>query len=119
MPIRNERVNKLFFNSDKFPHAKVQAKISMSELKEVKNFKKMNVPATITMHGTSKSVDLNLLVAKVEGDRLLVTSLSPVMINAKDYGIEEGSLMNLAATVGGIPISNKVGVSFVLSFIEH
>jgi polyisoprenoid-binding protein YceI len=116
VPIRNERLNKLFFESVKFPNTVVSAKIDIKkEMFGVSDFKKMQVPATLSLFGTSKEIFLNVLIAKVGKDKLLITSLSPTIINADDFGIPASNLANLAATVGGIKISNKVGVSFVLS----
>jgi polyisoprenoid-binding protein YceI len=116
IPIRNERINKLFFESVKFPNATVKAKIDMGMLKGITDFKKMEIPATLNFYGKSKPIKLKALIAKVGKDKFVVTSMSPTIVNAKDFGIPDNNITKLAATVGGFSISSKVGVSFVLSF---
>lgn len=117
VPIRNERLNKLFFDSIKFPEAKVSAKIDNKALRKIKSVGRMSVPASITLYGQSQDVTLDLLVTKTR-HHIVVASLSALTVSASDYGIPADNLTKLAATVGGIPISSKVGVSFVLAF-EH
>jgi polyisoprenoid-binding protein YceI len=116
IPIRNERINKLFFDSVKFPNATVKAKIDMAMLKGIRDFKKMDLPATLNFYGKSKAIKLKVLIAKVGKNKFVATSMAPTIVNAKDFGVPDNNITKLAATVGGFNISNKVGVSFVLSF---
>ncbi len=114
--IRNTRLKQLFFNTVKFPKAIIKASINPKDIKKITYYKKMTIPATLEFYGTTKDIILDVLVAKVYRSRLLVTSIKPVIINAEDYGIPNNNLVALAKTVGGLAISNKVGVNFVLVF---
>ena len=116
--IRNMRLQELFFQASRFPHVEINAKIDRDKLHDIDEVGKMNVAATIKFYGNTKKTNLNLLVAK-NHDSIVVSSLAPTMINANDFGIPASNLQKLAATVGGIPIADTVGVSFVLTFIEE
>jgi hypothetical protein len=48
----------------------------------------------------------------------MVSSLSPVIVGASDFGIPTENLTNLAATVGGIKISDRVPLNLTLTFKE-
>ncbi|MCK5894587.1 MAG: YceI family protein [Endozoicomonadaceae bacterium] len=74
------------------------------------------MPATLEFHGKAKEIKLNILAAKTYENRLLITFIQPVIVDANDYGIPAENLTNLANTVGGLSLSNKVAVNFVLTF---
>jgi polyisoprenoid-binding protein YceI len=116
IPIRDARLKSLFFEVVKFPKAVVSAKINMNKIKSVSGYIKMKIPATLEFYGHSKKITLNILLAKTKGGRLLITSMKPIIVNAGDFGIPSKNLVQLAKTVGGFAISNKVPVNFVLTF---
>ncbi len=116
IPIRDSRIQSLFFNVVNFPKAVIKAKIDMEKIKSISSYKKMDIPATLEFYGKTKPLKLTVLVAKTYKSRLLITSMQPTIINASDYGIPAKNLVKLAETVGGLSISNKVAVNFVLTF---
>ena len=113
--IRDSRIESLFFKVIKFPKAIVRAKVDLNKIGELASYGKMDIPATLEFYGKTKKITLNVLVAKVYKNRLLITSMEPIIINADDYGIPAGNLVNLAKKVGGISISSKAAVNFVLT----
>jgi len=116
IPIRNTRIEELFFKIIKFPRATIRTKIDMKKIKSISHYRKMEIPATLEFYGKPKEIKLNILVAKTYRSRLLITSMQPIIINADDYGIPAENLVKLAKTVGGLSISNKAAVNFVLTF---
>jgi hypothetical protein len=42
--------------------------------------------------------------------------MKPIIINANDYGVPAKNLIALSKTVGGLSLSDKAAVNFVLSF---
>ncbi|MBA5248774.1 MAG: YceI family protein [Gammaproteobacteria bacterium] len=116
IPIRDSRIQKLFFKVVDFPKAVIKAKIDMKKIKSISYYRKMKIPATLTLYGKTKAIKLNVLVAKTYKSRLLITSMKPIIINASDYGIPAENLVKLAKTVGGLSLSNKAAVNFVLTF---
>jgi polyisoprenoid-binding protein YceI len=114
--IRDQRLKALFFKVVKFPQASVKATIDMKKIKSIRHYKRMEIPAILEFYGISKEIKLEVLIAKVYKNKLLITSMKPIIINAKDYGIPAKNLMALSKTVGGLSLSDKVAVNFVLSF---
>ncbi|CAC9535014.1 hypothetical protein [uncultured Gammaproteobacteria bacterium] len=114
--IRDTRIEELFFKIVKFPKATIKAKIDMNKIKSISYYRKMEIPATLELYGTTKKIKLNIMVAKTYRNRLLITSMQPIIVNTDDYKIPAENLVNLANTVGGLSLSNKAAVNFVLTF---
>lgn len=115
--IRNERLNKLFFQSDLFPSAKVSAEISNSLLASDIVIQQLTVPAKVTLFGHTQELEFSVNVVK-SGKVLSVASTQPVIIRASEFGIPAKNLTELAKTVGQIPISDTVPVNFSLIFTQ-
>ncbi|CAC9547694.1 hypothetical protein [uncultured Gammaproteobacteria bacterium] len=114
--IRDQRMKDLFFKVAKFPQATIKATIDMKKLKSIRYYKRMEIPAILEFYGVSKKIKLDVLIAKVYKKKLLVTSMKPIIINANDYGVPAKNLIALSKTVGGLSLSDKAAVNFVLSF---
>ena len=113
IPIRNTRLNEIFFESAKHAPVKVVGQVDWSALGEGSH--KVIVPAEVTLFGKSKSVEFPVVVLNA-GNTVMVSSSAPVIIGASDFGIPTKNLTNLAATVGGIKISDRVPLTLNLTF---
>ena len=111
--IRDDRLNQLFFNSAAFPTIDVQSNIPADLLKADSVVKQITLPVALTIMGNTQTVDMNLNVVK-SGDIVAVSSARPVIISASAFGIPAENLTQLAATVGGIAISDTVPVNISL-----
>lgn len=70
---------------------------------------------TLSLHGVVADVDAQVQVTKLANDQLLVTSLSPVIIDAQTFDLGEG--VEKLQTLAGLPsISSVVPVTFNLVF---
>ncbi|CAH1523238.1 YceI-like domain protein [Vibrio owensii] len=113
IPIRNTRLNEIFFESAKYAPVKVVGKVDWTALGEGSH--KLKVPAEVMLFGKTKSVEFPVVVLNA-GDTVMVSSSVPVIIGASDFGIPTENLTNLAATVGGIKISDRVPLTLNLTF---
>ncbi|WP_104040404.1 YceI family protein [Vibrio hyugaensis] len=113
IPIRNTRLNETFFESAKHVPVKVVGKVDWASLE--KGSHKVKVPAEVTLFGKTKSVEFPVVILNA-GDTVMVSSSAPVIIAASDFGIPSENLTNLAATVGGIAISDQVPLTLNLTF---
>lgn len=113
--IRNQRLNDLFFVSRLFPDATIQAAIPDALLNTDKLITQEKITIDLNIAGKSKSIEVSANIVKI-GDTIAVSSASPVIVYASWFGIPELNLDALAKTVGGIPISSTVPVSFSLVF---
>lgn len=111
--IRDDRLNQLFFNSAAFPNIGVTSNIPADLLKADSVVKQITLPVSLTIMGTTQTVDMTLNVVK-SGDIVAVSSARPVIIRASAFGIPTDNLTQLAATVGGIAISDTVPVNISL-----
>ncbi|HHP0447947.1 TPA: YceI family protein [Vibrio harveyi] len=113
IPIRNTRLNEIFFESAKHAPVKVTGKVDWASLGEGSH--KVKVPAEVTLFGKTKSVEFPVVILNA-GDTVMVSSRAPVIIGAADFGIPSKNLTDLAATVGGIKISDRVPLTLNLTF---
>jgi polyisoprenoid-binding protein YceI len=117
IPIRDERMRDMLFNTSAFPSADLSAKIDIGEIE------KLGVGAVIastlqgelTLHGQSRPVTAELVVARLAAHKLLVSSRKPLVLQAGDYDLLEG-VEKLREVAGLASISKAVPVSFVLVF---
>ncbi|MEC7308075.1 YceI family protein [Vibrio crassostreae] len=113
IPIRNTRLNEIFFESARHSPAKVAGKVDLPLLKEGSH--KIDVPAEITLFGKTKLIKFPVVILNTD-DTVMVSSSAPVVIAASDFGIPSSNLTALAATVGGINISDRVPLTLNLTF---
>ncbi|WDE11618.1 YceI family protein [Thalassomonas haliotis] len=115
--IRDDRMKQFLFNTDKFPKANFKAKLDMQKIDKLASGKTLLMPLTgsISLHGQKQEVSTQVLVAKLSKDKFVVSSMQPVLINAKNYDLVAG-VAKLRELAGLPSISNAVPVSFVLSF---
>jgi len=117
IPIRDDRMKEHLFNINVFPKATFNAQLDMTKLSaiQVGSSGVMKLTGDINLHGQTQKVMLEVLVANLSDNKLVVSSMKPVIINAQRFALVDGvkKLQELA----GLPsISNAVPLSFVLSF---
>lgn len=113
IPIRDTRLNDIFFESVKYPDVKVSGKVDLAALSN--GPKKLVIPVQVTMYGKTKSIVFPVVILKND-NYVMVSSSSSVIVGASDFGLPSENLTKLAATVGGIKISDRVPVSLALVF---
>ncbi len=118
IPIRNERMQKMLFNTKLFPSAHLTAKVPAEYFNLKDNASKVvTVQADLGLHGVNKLLDVEVMITKVSDNKLLVTSFKPVVISPADFGLDKG-IMQLQAVAKLPSITQSVPVSFVLTFTQ-
>ena len=117
IPIRNERMQKMLFETAKFAEATVSTSVDAAKLKALKPGQTMSVDAdvSVAIHGESKTHKAKLHVTGLEGGSLLVTTKAPILLNAGDYKLLEG-IEKLREVAGLDSISPMVPVTTSLVF---
>jgi polyisoprenoid-binding protein YceI len=120
IPIRDERMRELLFETATFPAANLTAVIDPAVVAALTPgaVKQLTVNAELRIHGQVVPVVIDLVAANVGGDRLLVTSREPVIVNAAQLGLADG-IERLRAVAQLPSISPAVPVTFVLQFSER
>lgn len=115
--IRNDRIKTMLFDTVNFADATISGFVEVEKLASlnVGDTYSSSVNFNLSLHGVSNKVTNTVQVTKLSGDRLLVTSVMPMVINASDYGLEDG--VEKLKTIAGLPsISTAVPVTFNLIF---
>ena len=117
IPIRNERMGTMLFKIAAFPTAKFTAQVDLEAVNKlnVGTMKDMALDGQLSLRSSTLQLKANVRVIKLDGDRVEVQTLKPIILNANSLSIIEGieKLRNIA----GLPsISHSVPVTFSLVF---
>lgn len=119
IPLRDERMRELLFETELFPTAELSTSIDSDLLTNLEPGDSVDYSATLTLdlHGKQMSIAAEMIVARLGDHRLMVSSRKPVIINAASVGLVAG--IESLREIAGLPsISKAVPVSFVLTFDE-
>ena len=117
IPIRNERMKTMLFETGKFAQAKISGIVDLTTVSSLKPGDTYTVATTLilSLHGVSKEISSDAQITKLSHKRLLVTSLKPLVISAEDFNLAEG--VEKLRSVAGLPvISTAVPVTYKLVF---
>jgi polyisoprenoid-binding protein YceI len=117
IPLRNERLQTMLFEVARFPTAQFEGTVDMKQVKalDVGASVDLEVAGTLSIRGQSQDANASLRVVNLRGDRLLVTTRAPILVNASKYDLSQG--VEKLREVMGLPnITGTVPVSFALVF---
>lgn len=117
IPIRDERMQKLLFQSGVFPNAVFTATIEggLPADLSVGASKIVDLSGALTIRDKSVPTSGQVLVTRVNARSVLVTSLAPIMVNAASFDL--ASAVEQLREIAGLPsISLAVPVTFTLTF---
>ena len=117
IPIRNERMQQMLFDTDLFPSAGITATFDAEMLAGLAagDSRMLDISAQLRIKDSSIPVSVPVLAARLNAKTLLVTSARPVLVSADSVGLTAG--VEKLREVAGLPsISRAVPVSFVLTF---
>jgi polyisoprenoid-binding protein YceI len=117
VPIRDERMRDILFQTNLFPTATVTAKVDPAEFTGLVSgqFRNTETDVTVSLHGQEKVYKAAVSVTRLRGGSLKVSTIYPIVVNADDFELTKGveELRKLA----GLPaISTAVPVSLLLVF---
>lgn len=118
IPIRDERMREVLFQTELFPTATVDARLDIARLQQlpVSTSEVLTTEILLNLGESQQPLIAELMITRVAADRILVTTLKPLVVNAAmlDLTDEVEALREIA----GLPsISKAVPVTFVLQFV--
>jgi len=118
IPIRNERMRELLFDTVKFPAANISAQVDPAILAATADggVVTADLPVTLSLHGIEQTLIAPVVVVGEGDNRLRVLTSRPVMVNAADFGLDSG-ITALREIAGLKAISVAVPVTLQLVFI--
>ncbi|WP_168926944.1 YceI family protein [Shewanella donghaensis] len=117
--IRDERMQSMLFEVAKYPKLQLNSVINPQLLADLSVGSTLvtQIDGTIELHGKTKKQSFDVLVAKLSDKKMVVTSMSPVIVQAEDFGLTDG--VNKLREIAGLSsISLAVPVSFVLTLSQ-
>lgn len=117
IPLRDDRMRELLFQTELFPTANLSANINMDVLNAIEPGESIDMTANLKLDLRNQQVELpaEMIVARLGDDRLMVSSRKPVIVNAASVDLVNG--IEALREVANLPsISKAVPVSFVLTF---
>ena len=117
IPIRDQRMREMLFNTNAFPRATLTTKVDSSALDKLASgdIVTSTVEGKLSLHDQTGAVTAELAIARLGPSKLLVSSRKPLVVQADDYKLSEG-VEKLREVAGLSSISKAVPVSFVLTF---
>lgn len=118
VPIRNQRMRELLFETVRFPSATLSAQVPEEVLDiAAGESATTKIDLTLSLHGESKTYAADMLVSRDADGSLQVSTREPMVVAAKDFGLAEG--VNTLCEVAGLEaISTAVPVSAHLVFTD-
>ena len=116
VPIRNERMQSMLFETDFFPRATITSQINSDRLANMApgSSEEMGLDFTLELHDQSQTYNATVLVSRQEAG-LIATTVKPIVVNAESFDLVAG--VEALREVAGLPsISRAVPVSFTVVF---
>jgi polyisoprenoid-binding protein YceI len=120
IPIRNERMREFLFETTNYAEAVLSARIDPVFLTrlEVGGNQPVSAEASLSLHGASQSMVLQMRAARLSDNEIMVASTAPIVLNAETFGLGEG--VEKLREIAGLPsISKAVPVNFALTFRQE
>ena len=112
VPIRDERMRDILFQTNLFPTASVTAKVDPAEFTGLVagQLRNTETELTVSLHGQSKPYKAAVSVVKLRGGSLMVSTIHPIIVNAGDFELTKGveelrKLADLPAISTAVPVS--------------
>lgn len=115
--IRNERMRDMLFQVAQFPTARVSARIDMAALADLPVGQQRRLPLAgeLDLHGVKAPFEAEVAVTRAAPDRVLVSSVDPVVIEAELFKLSDG--IEALRKIAGLPaITPAAPVTFQLMF---
>ena len=119
IPLRDDRMRELLFQTNVFPTASLSTNIDMDVLNAIEPGDSMDISANLMLDLRDQQISLpaEMIVARLGDRKLMVSSRKPVIVNAASVDLVDG--IEALREIAGLPsISKAVPVSFVLTFEE-
>lgn len=120
VPIRNQRMQSMLFQTERFPHATAAAQIDSGKLTGLQPGQSYaeEMKLKLSLAGGEHTEPAKVQVIGLEEGRIMVTTTEPILVNAGDYKLVQG-IEKLRQAAGLDAISPVVPVTFQLVLEEN
>ena len=120
VPIRNERMRQILFETSNYKEAVLTAKVDPKAVADlaVGQSDLITAEGSLALHGQSQPMTITMQAAKLDAGTLMVASAKPLIVDAAKFGLSDG-VEKLREIAGLESISEAVPVTFVMTFVEQ
>ena len=118
IPIRNERMQEMLFETNLFPDATISGSINLDALTgmDAGSSVARQIDFELSLHGQSVALAADVQITRT-GEGVIVSTLKPIIVMADSFSLVAG--VEKLREVAGLPgISRAVPVSFTEVFVE-
>ena len=118
IPLRDERLRSLLFNTAKFPDAHIMAQLNLAPITDLAPGAQLelSLPIQVEIHGRKHGYMAELLATRLDDQRFQVVTLAPMVLHADEYGLGEGiEALRNAARLSAISLSVPVGAVMIFT----
>ena len=115
--VRNTRMREHLFETNLYPIASIKTDLPMADLRAMKIGERsvFDVVLEVKLHGVKSSIEGDLMVTRVSGNKVLVETRTPILVHADEFDLVEG--LDILQELANLPsITPIVPVSFSLVF---
>ncbi|MDN3640790.1 YceI family protein [Simiduia curdlanivorans] len=119
IPIRNERMQTMLFDTANFAMAKISTKVDVAKVNALKLGESMAMvlPCVVQLHGKEKTLEVAVSVVALAQGQLQVASIKPVVLALADFELIQGAqALQDIAKLNSIAV--QVPVMFNLRFAK-
>jgi polyisoprenoid-binding protein YceI len=116
IPIRNERMQEMLFETNLFPDATISGSINLDALTgmDAGSSVARQIDFELSLHGQSVALAADVQITRT-GEGVIVSTLKPIIVMADSFALTAG--VEMLREVAGLPsISRAVPVSFTVVF---
>ena len=116
IPIRNERMQEMLFETNLFPNATISGSINLDALTgmDAGSSVARQIDFELSLHGQSVALAADVQITRT-GEGVIVSTLKPIIVMADSFALTAG--VEMLREVAGLPsISRAVPVSFTVVF---
>jgi polyisoprenoid-binding protein YceI len=118
IPIRNERIQEMLFETNLFPDSIITGSIGLDALTDMDAGSSVarQINFELSLHGQSVALAADVQITRT-GEGVIVSTLKPLVVMADSFALTAG--VEMLREVAGLPsISRAVPVSFTVVFEE-
>ncbi len=118
--LRNVRMRFLFFETFKFPEAKVAMRLNPADLKDLPTRRRVTLTGAkfnLTLHGVTKELAGDIVVTMLSDTMVDVSSSTPISVAAADFGLTDG--VRKLEDANQVPIIPSGSVTFDFLFQKN
>lgn len=117
IPIRDERMQEMLFDTKNTPMAKITARVDVAAFEQMQEgaIANKDVTLTLSLHGKTMDYDTRMQVVKLASGGIAVSTEQPLLVKVEDFGLA-GGIEALREIAGLSSIATAVPVTANLVF---